>query len=544
MHQSMHVDVLIVGAGVAGLAAALKLLQHAKNYQQKISVCILEKSAKIGEHIISGAVMDTRSLDELCPDWQQEFGTDHAQIKVREERLHLLFNSQHAIKLPHFIVPAVFSHGDGVIISLSLLCRWLAEKVTALGGDIFTGVCGSKLIFDEQGKICGVESGDYGRDSEGRPGANFMPGMRVLARQTLLTEGARGSLARQAIEHFDLASHHLPQHYALGLKEIWLIEAAKHSPGRVEHFVGWPLKQERVNGGLFAYHLPQQRLALGLVADLDYDNPQFSPYSSFQSAKQHPRLKQLLCGGTRLAFGARALAKGGLSALPRMVFPGGMVLGCAAGTLNPQRIKGIHTAMKSAMLAADVLFPWLQRQRDDAQLESAFSDAFRSSWLWHELYQSKDFTAAVQHHGTTLGAIFWWMANLPGIRRLPWHFPRPKADHQIVAKVHTVPHAVAFSPDGVLSFEHASSLNLSRISVRSQQPCHLQHQLLSPMQCEWAIHYCPGGVFSWQQGEQGKFFHINGHNCLHCKTCDIKDPNQTLRWTPPEGGSGPRYQEM
>ncbi|MEB7884979.1 electron transfer flavoprotein-ubiquinone oxidoreductase [Serratia fonticola] len=542
MHQSMHVDVLIIGAGVAGLTAALRLLQQAESHQQKISVCLLEKAEQVGGHIISGAVMDTRALDELWPGWEREVAAE--PVRHQGDRLHLLLNQQRAMTLPHFLVPGAFSHRDGRLINLSALCCWLAEKVTELGGDILPGVCGSRLVFDEQGKVSGVESGDYGRDRQGQPGSAFIPGMRLLARQILLAEGARGSLSRQAIEHFDLARDCRPQHYALGLKEVWQIDAAAHRLGLVEHFIGWPLRQQQVSGGLFAYHLPRQRLALGLAADLDYDNPHFSPYLSFQRAKHHPRLQRLLQGGSRIGFGARAIAKGGGPALPKMTFPGGMLLGCAAGTLNPQRMKGIHTAMKSAMLAADVLYPWLQQQADDSQLEQAFYEALQQSWLWEELSACRDFTAAVQRYGTAAGAAIWWASSLPVLRHLPWHFPAALADHHS-ASVASVGQALAASPpDNTLSFDHASSLYLSRIDVRPSQPCHLQHQQLTPLQCELAINYCPGNVFSWQQGEDGRLFTINSHNCLHCKTCDIKDPDQTLRWTPPEGGSGPRYQEM
>lgn len=309
MQQSMHVDVLIIGAGVAGLTAALRLLQQAELHRQDLSVCILEKADQIGGHIISGAVMDTRALDELWPGWEWEITSE--PVANKGERLHLLINEQRTMTLPHFMVPGVFSHLGGRLINLSTLCCWLAEKVTASGGDILPGVCGRQLIFDEQGKVCGVESGDYGRDRQGQPGSTFIPGMRLLARQVLLTEGARGSLSRQVSEHFALAEGCRPQHYALGLKEVWQIDAAVHRLGLVEHFIGWPLQQQQVSGGLFAYHLPQQRLALGLAADLDYCNPQFSPYLSFQRAKHHPRLKHLLSGGSRIGFGARAIAKGG-----------------------------------------------------------------------------------------------------------------------------------------------------------------------------------------------------------------------------------------
>lgn len=542
MQQSMHVDVLIIGAGVAGLTAALRLLQQAELHRQDLSVCILEKADQIGGHIISGAVMDTRALDELWPGWEWEITSE--PVANKGERLHLLINEQRTMTLPHFMVPGVFSHLGGRLINLSTLCCWLAEKVTASGGDILPGVCGRQLIFDEQGKVCGVESGDYGRDRQGQPGSTFIPGMRLLARQVLLTEGARGSLSRQVSEHFALAEGCRPQHYALGLKEVWQIDAAVHRLGLVEHFIGWPLQQQQVSGGLFAYHLPQQRLALGLAADLDYCNPQFSPYLSFQRAKHHPRLKHLLSGGSRIGFGARAIAKGGLPALPKMTFPSGMLLGCAAGTLNPQRMKGIHTAMKSAMLAADVLYPWLQQQADDNQLEQTFYAALHQSWLWDELTASRDFTAAVQRYGTIAGAAVWWASGLPGLRHLPWHLSLGLADHQSIS-VTPVRQTLATVPtDNELSFDHASSLYLSRIEVRASQPCHLQHQQLTPQQCELAINYCPGNVFNWQQGEDGQVFTINDHNCLHCKTCDIKDPEQTLRWMPPEGGSGPRYQEM
>ena len=542
MQQSLQVDVLIIGAGVAGLTAALRLLQQAQHHRRTLSVCILEKAGQIGEHSISGAVMDTRALDELWPDWAREIVNE--PVNNTGEQLHLLINEQRALTLPHFMIPGKFAHHGDRLINLSALCCWLAEKVTALGGDILPGISGRRLIFDEQGNVCGVESGDYGRDRQGQPGSAFIPGIRLLARQVLLAEGARGSLARQAIEHFALSEGCRPQHYALGLKEVWQIDASAHCPGAVEHFVGWPLRQQQVSGGLFAYHLPQQRLALGLAADLDYRNPQFSPFLSFQRAKHHPRLKRLLSGGSRIGFGARTIAKGGLPALPKMTFPGGMLLGCAAGTLNPQRMKGIHTAMKCAMLAADALFPWLQHPAEHSQLEQSFYTSLHRSWLWDELTASRHFSAAVQRYGTLPGAALWWLSALPGIRRLPWHFSSALADHQSTSAVPVGRPLTAVPADNVLSFDHASSLHLSRIEVRASQPCHLEHQQLTLQQCELAIGYCPGNVFSWQQGEDGNVFTINSHNCLHCKTCDIKDPEQTLRWTPPEGGSGPRYQEM
>lgn len=539
MPQTMHVDVLIIGAGVAGLSAAARLLQLAK--QNTLSVCILEKSEQIGEHIISGAVMDTRALDELFPDWEQRFAAPRAE--KNDEHLHLLLNSQHALTLPDLVIPDVFKHNGGRLISLAALCRWLAKQVTLLGGDILTQAPARQFDFDEEGRVCGVITGDYGRDEKGRPGGNFMPGIRIHARQTLLAEGARGSLTRLATERFSLAGHCRPQHYALGLKEIWQIDAARHHPGRIEHFVGWPLSSRKVNGGLFAYHLPEQRVALGLVADLDYADPFFSPADSFQHSKHHPRLRALLEGGTRLEFGARALAKGGWYALPKMTFPGGMLIGCAAGTLNPQRMQGIHTAMKSAMLAAETLYPWLQSPAPDTQLEQTFSNVLRESWLGQELFAARNFTPAVQQHGMLMGAALWWGSQYPGLNRLIHFRQSAAADH-----LRTLPgdcgKPAVFKPDEILSFDKPSSLYLSHLSGRSYQPCHLQHTNLTTQQREMSVSYCPAGVFGWLDNNGERHFQINGQNCLHCKTCDIKDPQQTLRWSPPEGGSGPRYVDM
>jgi electron-transferring-flavoprotein dehydrogenase len=543
MEQSIQVDVLIIGAGVTGLTAALRLLQQADSHRQQLSVCLLEKSDEIGGHIISGAVMDTRALDELYPDWEKEIST--WLTPCIQEMLHFMLTRRQVISLPDPVIPEVFLRRQCRLVSLSELCRWLAGKVIAAGGEILTGVSGSQLMFDHAGRVSGVITGDYGRESSGEPGPGFISGMRIQARQTLLAEGARGSLSRDAIGRFGLAATaSQPQHYALGLKELWQINESLHCPGRVEHFTGWPLAPLRVNGGLFAYHMPNCQLALGMVADLDYSDMRFNPFETFQRARHHPRLAQLLAGGTRIAFGARALAKGGLKALPQMTFPGGMLLGCAAGTLNPQRMQGIHTAMKSALLAADVLYPWLQGHPNDDQLAQAFSNAFRGSWLWNELYEARDFPVAVRRFGTLCGTALWWISRFPLAHLWLSRLTPPLADHRHVSVSSFATKLPKFEPDGVLSFDRASSLYLSRIVSRSTQPCHLQCTNMTQQQGEMATHYCPGGVFVWQENESGRRLHINGQNCLHCKTCDIKDPQQTLRWCPPEGGSGPRYQDM
>jgi electron-transferring-flavoprotein dehydrogenase len=546
--ESMPYDVVIVGGGPAGLSAAIRLKQRAAQAGAEISVCLLEKGSEIGAHILSGAVIDPRALDELLPDWR-EGGCPLAQVPVSENHHWMLTEGgRHAI--PHWMTPP-FMHNKGTYTgSLGSLCRWLAEQAEALGVEIFPGFPAAEILYDEHGAVKGVATGDMGIARDGSHKGDYQPGLELHARYTLFAEGARGHLTRQLKARFDLEADCDPQTYGLGCKELWDIDPAKHVPGRVIHTQGWPLTD--AYGGGFLYHQAGGQVALGFVVGLGYANPYLSPFEEFQRWKQHPAIRAVLEGGKRVAYGARVINEGGWQSIPRLVMPGAALIGCAAGFVNVPRIKGTHTAMKSAMLAADAAVDALAAQRG-GDLLAAYPVALDGSWVADELKMVRNAGPALAKFGNFLGTLVagtdMWMRQL-GIG-LPYTL-RNKADHSKLRRKDECARIDYPKPDGVISFDRLSSVFLSGTNHEEDQPAHLRlkdpevpvrHNL--PLYDEPAQRYCPAGVYEIvEDGEGHPRFQINAQNCVHCKTCDIKDPTQNIVWVAPEGGGGPTYPNM
>jgi len=544
----MSYDVLIVGAGPAGLAAAIRLKQQAAQQGRDVSVCVLEKAAHIGGHILSGAILDSAPLDELLPDWRTQGAPIHTP--VAEE--HLTFLSAHSSwRLPGTLIPPLMHHRNAFVISLGDLCVWLAQQAEALGVEIYPGFAATDLLLGEHGELLGVLTGDMGRDSQGQPGPQFAPGMELRAAYTLIAEGARGSLAQQVEQHFDLRAQSCPQKYALGIKEVWRIAPEKHAAGRVQHTLGWPLDSHTEGGG-FVYHYDKDLLAVGFVVHLDYANPHLSPFDEFQRFKTHPAIRAMLEGGQRLSYGARSISAGGLQALPELAFAGGILLGCSAGMLNVPRIQGIHNAMRSGMLAAEHVCTALAQGRKHDTLE-AYARALRASTVGRDLDAVRNVKPWLARLGLFGGSLMagmeMWLAALH--LRAPWTLKHRKADHACLHAADQAPAPDYPKPDGRISFDRASSVALSNITHDAQQPCHLHlHDMSIPLKVNlprYALpeqRYCPAGVYELVTTESGATLRINAQNCLHCKACSIKDPSQNIEWRPPEGGSGPNYNGM
>ena len=551
--EYMEFDVVIVGAGPAGLSAACRLKQKAAEAGKEISVCVVEKGSEVGAHILSGAVFEPRALNELFPDWK-ELGAPLNTPVVRDD-IYVLRSSDTSTKVPDFFVPKTMHNEGNYIISLGNLCRWLAQQAENLGVEVYPGFAAQEALFDENGVVRGIITGDLGVDREGKPKDGvYTPGMELRGKYTLFAEGCRGHIGKQLIQRFKLDSDADAQHYGIGLKEIWEIDPAKHQPGLVVHTAGWPLDimSNENTGGSFLYHLENNQVVVGLIVDLSYSNTFLSPFDEFQRLKHHPVLAQYLEGGKRISYGARALAKGGINSLPKMVFKGGALIGCDLGTMNVAKIKGSHTAMKSGMLAADAVAERLFAESEGGDELTNYVDSFKASWLYEELFASRNFGPTMHKFGPIIGAGFnWFDQNILG-GKMPFTLHDTKPDYACLKLAKDCQKIDYPKPDGKLSFDKLSSVFISGTNHEEEQPCHLKLKDPSipigtnlPLYDEPAQRYCPAGVYEVITQEDGeKRFQINAQNCVHCKTCDIKDPSQNITWVTPEGAGGPTYPNM
>jgi len=547
--EAMEFDVVVVGAGPAGLATAIHLQQLAQASGWKLSVCVLEKGAEPGAHILSGAIMDPRALTELFPDWPQRGAPLNLQV-TRDEFLFL--NQTSARSTPHWLLPECFANRGNYIVSLGEVTRWLTQQAEALDVSVFPGFAASEVLYDDNGAVMGVATGDMGVQKDGTPGANFERGMELHARYTVFAEGARGHLGRQLIEKFKLDATGYTQTYGLGLKELWHIDPAQHEAGLVIHTAGWPLENDTY-GGSFLYHLHDNRVAVGFVVGLDYKNPWLSPFEEFQRFKTHPSISYYLKGGKRLAYGARAMTTGGILSLPKTIFPGGALVGCEAGYLNTSRIKGSHAAIKSGMLAAGAAFEALVAGRSRDEL-TAYPQAFEASWLKTELMQAKNFKQWFKkgrNIATLMTGVEQWVLPKLGIHNPPWTLERTKNDYECLEPAEKHPQIHYPKPDNNLTFDRLSSVFLSSTYHDDDQPCHLTlKNAQTPIEINWENYagpearYCPAGVYEFVEQDGKPQLQINAQNCIHCKTCDIKDPTQNIVWVTPQGGNGPNYPAM
>jgi electron-transferring-flavoprotein dehydrogenase len=536
--ERMEYDVVIVGAGPSGLAASIRLKQLAIAAESEIAVCVIEKGSEVGAHILSGAVFEPRALNELIPDWRERGAP--LNTPAADDRF-LFLTERSAWRLP---TPPQMHNRGNYIISLGNLCRWLAAQAEELGVEIYPGFAAAEVLYDDDGRVCGVATGDMGIGKDGQPTASFTEGVELRGRETLFAEGARGSLTKMLVERFDLRAHADPQTYAIGIKELWEVVPERHHRGRVVHTVGWPL-DNRTYGGSFLYHLEDNQVSVGFVIGLDYDNPYLSPFEEFQRFKTHPAIRETFEGGRRIAYGARALNEGGFQSIPRLDFPGGALIGCAAGFVNVPKIKGSHTAMKSGMVAAEAVFARLGGDE-----RATVGAALERSWVWDELYRVRNIRPSFRL-GTLAGIAYSALDTYLLRGRAPWTFHN-HADYAQIARADAVPPIAYPRPDGKISFDRLTSVSFSFTNHEEGQPAHLK--LRDPekaISINYRLYdspeqrYCPAGVYEIvDDGTSGKRLQINAQNCVHCKTCDIKDPEQNIDWVVPEGGGGPNYPNM
>jgi electron-transferring-flavoprotein dehydrogenase len=545
--EAMEYDVVVVGGGPAGLAAAIRLKQLAVADAGEISVCLIEKSAEIGGHILSGAVMDPKALAELFPDWQAQ----GAPLKalVSEDRF-LILKEAGAAQIPNWLLPDCFHNEGNYVISLGNLCRWLGEQAEALGVEIYPGFAGAEVLYNEDGSVKGVATGDMGLLKDGTPGPAHQPGMELHAKYTLFAEGCRGHLGKQLEERFNLRVGADPQVYGIGIKELWEIKPERHQPGLVIHTGGWPLAPDTYGGG-FLYHMEDNLVSVGFVTGLGYTNPYLSPYEEFQRLKTNPEIRTFLEGGKRVAYGARAIAAGGLQSLPKLVFPGGALVGDDAGFLNASRIKGSHCAIKTGSLAAEAAFAAVVAGRSNDEL-SAYPAAFKKSWLYDELYTARNFKPWMAK-GLHYGGLMFGIEQLIFRGKAPWTLHHSGPDHSRLKRAADCQPIIYPKPDGVVTFDRLSSVFISNTNHAENQPCHLRlKDAAVPVKVNLALYdapeqrYCPAGVYEIVHDAQGQnpALLINAQNCVHCKTCDIKDPTQNINWVVPQGGEGPNYPNM
>ena len=538
----MEYDVVVVGGGPSGLATAIKFAQLNKENGTDYSICLLEKGSEIGAHILSGNVFQPNALDELIPDWKDKNAP--LNVPVKKDKLLFLLKSI-SLPIPAFVMPPMNNHGN-YVISLGNLCRWLAEQAENLGVEIFPGFPASQLIY-ENDKVVGVQTGDMGISASGEIKPGHEPGIIIKAKYTVLSEGCRGHLGKEVISKYNLSESKDPQHYGIGFKEVWKLDEKLHEPGLVIHTNGWPTPFDTPSGSYF-YHGENNEAYIGYVIPLDYKNPTLSPFDEFQKWKTHPAIKKYLENGERISYGARALIKGGLQSLPKMEFPGGLLTGDNAGTLNFSKIKGSHTAIKSGQIAGEHIY---ENIHNDIDTDISYDDRIANSWIYTELHKSRNFGPIFHKFGALIGAFFNAIDQLIFRGKLPFTLNNPIPDHESLSKVSDVKKIEYPKPDGVFSFDKLSSVYLSNTNHEEDQPCHLQlkdpsipilHNL--PLYDEPAQRYCPAGVYEVVEKENEKKFVINAQNCVHCKTCDIKDPSQNIKWVTPEGPGGPNYPNM
>ncbi len=549
--ESMDYDVVIVGGGPSGLAAAIRLKQLAAKEGRDVSVCVLEKGAEIGAHILSGAVIDPKGLAELVPDWQAQGAP--LDTPVTEDRF-LVLTSEKSYRIPNVLLPRLMDNHGNYIASLGNVCRWLGQQAEALGVEIYPGFAAAEVLYDERGAVAGVATGDVGIAKDGSHKPDYQPGMELRAKYTLFAEGARGSLSQELMKRFNLRDGVDPQKYGIGLKELWQVEPARHRKGLVVHSQGWPL-DSRTGGGSFLYHYGENLVAVGFVVHLNYENPHLSPYDEFQRFKTHPAIRDTFAGGKRLAYGARAINEGGLQSVPKLAFPGGALVGCAAGFLNVPRIKGSHNAMKTGMLAAESAYAALGAGRSHDALDD-YDTGWRKSWVYEDLWKVRNVKPGLKWGmwaGTLHGGFHMWMNDLGLGALVPWTLRHGKPDNETLKPAAAMPRIEYPKYDGTLTFDKLSSVFLSNTNHEENQPSHLTLRDASvPVAVNLAVYdgpeqrYCPAGVYEFVADEagSGKRLQINAQNCVHCKTCDIKDPRQNIRWVTPEGGGGPVYPGM